>query len=180
MKKARHGAAKKFIKHTPGLDPAKRQDAKTAHVIISEKKDKKAVKYLAKDVPYPYTSAAQYEQSLRQPTGVEWTTRTTHQRLTMPKLTKKVSARSFLSRVRIDPLTLPPVSAILCPADGRDHRTDHADVLIVRLLPLGPISLLLFLIHDSVTCLPNLTPDDDASVPSSVVEEILPSAECYP
>lgn len=68
--------AKKFVTHVPGIAPEARQDAKFSHVIISEKKDKKASKYLLKDLPFPYTSAAQHEHKLRTPMGPEWSTST--------------------------------------------------------------------------------------------------------
>ena len=83
------------IKHFPGIDPSKRQDAGKSHVIISEKKDKKAEKYLVKDLPFPYTSKAQFERRMEVPLGVEWNTRKGFQRGTMPRVTKKV--RFFLS-----------------------------------------------------------------------------------
>ena len=59
VKKSRN--PKKFIKKVAGIDVAKRHDFGKSNVIISEKKDKKAAKYQTKDLPYPYTSAAQYE-----------------------------------------------------------------------------------------------------------------------
>jgi Utp14 protein len=59
-------------------------------VIISEKRDKKAAKYLTKDLPYPYTSKAQFERTLEMPIGKEWNTRIATQRATLPKVTKKV------------------------------------------------------------------------------------------
>ena len=88
VKKSRN--PKKFIKKVAGIDVAKRHDFGKSNVIISEKKDKKAAKYQTKDLPYPYTSAAQYEASLSQAVGTEWATRTTHQKLTMPRVVVKV------------------------------------------------------------------------------------------
>jgi U3 small nucleolar RNA-associated protein 14 len=67
---------RKFITKVAGIDADKRQDAKLNHVIISEKKDKKAAKYMLKDLPFPYTSAAQHEHKLRTPMGPEWSTST--------------------------------------------------------------------------------------------------------
>jgi hypothetical protein len=72
------------------MNPQSRADFGKAHVIISEKRDKKAAKYLTKDLPYPYTSKAQFERSLETPIGREWNTRIVSQRATMPKVTKKV------------------------------------------------------------------------------------------
>lgn len=83
------------IKHFPGIDPSKRQDAGKSHVIISEKKDKKAEKYLVKDLPFPYTSKAQFERRMEVPLGMEWNTRKGFQRGTIPRVTKKVRVFSF-------------------------------------------------------------------------------------
>ena len=81
--------AKKFIKHVPGIDASDRKDAQLAHVVINEKRDRKSVKYLVKDLPYPYTNAAQHEQALRQPLGPEWQTTATQRALTRPKVLLK-------------------------------------------------------------------------------------------
>ncbi|CAO1634421.1 unnamed protein product [Parajaminaea phylloscopi] len=70
----------------PGLDVSKRKDAGVNNVIINERKDKKASKYLVKDLPYPYTSARQYNATREQPLGPEWNTLTQKQRLTMPRV----------------------------------------------------------------------------------------------
>jgi U3 small nucleolar RNA-associated protein 14 len=79
------------IKRFPGVDPKTRQDYGKDHVIISEKKDKKAQKYLVKDLPFPYTSKAQFERRMEIPLGMEWNTRTTFQKATLPRVVKKVS-----------------------------------------------------------------------------------------
>lgn len=79
-----------MIKKVAGVDPKKRADYGKAHVIISEKRDKKAAKYLVKDLPFPYTSKAQFERSMDTPLGTEWNTRVGFQRGTLPKVTKKV------------------------------------------------------------------------------------------
>ena len=76
-----------------GLDPKMRQDSAMDNVIINERRDKKAAKYKAKDLPYPYTSAAQYEAAMRLPLGSEWNTRTQHQRLTLPRVATKMGQR---------------------------------------------------------------------------------------
>jgi U3 small nucleolar RNA-associated protein 14 len=72
------------------VDPKSRADYGKAHVIISEKRDKKAAKYLVKDLPYPYTSQAQFERSMETPLGMEWNTRLGFQRGTLPKIVKKM------------------------------------------------------------------------------------------
>ncbi|KAI0059414.1 Utp14-domain-containing protein [Artomyces pyxidatus] len=79
-----------LIKKIAGIDPKSRADYGKAHVIISEKRDKKAAKYLVKDLPYPYTSRAQFERSLDARVGTEWNTRVGFQRATLPKVTKKM------------------------------------------------------------------------------------------
>ncbi len=84
--------AKNFIKVTAGIEPSQRKDFKRSNVIITEKRDKKASKYLPTDLPYPYTSAAQYEASFSTPVGADWNSRATHQRATMPRVTKKPGA----------------------------------------------------------------------------------------
>jgi hypothetical protein len=96
VKKSKKNPPKKFTKKIAGIEVAKRHDFGKSNVIISERKDKKAQKYTTKDLPYPYTSVAQYEASLSQPMGTEWQTRGSFQKLTLPKVSKKVSQLSFL------------------------------------------------------------------------------------
>lgn len=78
-----------LVKKVAGVDPKTRADHGKAHVIISEKRDKKAAKYQVKDLPYPYTSRAQFERSVETPIGTEWNTRVAFQRATLPKVVKK-------------------------------------------------------------------------------------------
>ena len=78
--------AKKYIKHVPGIATEDRMDAGLSHVIINEKRDKKATKYLAKDLPYPYTNATQHEYALRQPLGPEFQTTAALRAHTRPKV----------------------------------------------------------------------------------------------
>ena len=79
----------KFMHKIQGVDKDKRKDAGMAHVIISERRDKKQDKYTRKDLPYPYTSLAQYKAAMQQPLGKEWNTRIETQRLNLPRVTKK-------------------------------------------------------------------------------------------
>lgn len=90
----------KIIKRTKGVDFDKRKDKNLKNVIINEKVNKKNSKYQSSAVPFPFENREQYERSLRMPIGQEWTSRETHQRLTMPKVTIK-------SGVVIDPLKAP-------------------------------------------------------------------------
>ncbi|KAG9038802.1 hypothetical protein FRB95_014351 [Tulasnella sp. JGI-2019a] len=80
----------KFIKKTSGIEAHQRKDFGKKHVIISERKDVKAAKYQIKDLPFPYTSKAQYEKSMEVPLGTEWNTRTGHLKATLPRVTKKM------------------------------------------------------------------------------------------
>jgi U3 small nucleolar RNA-associated protein 14 len=54
-------------------------------------RDKKAAKYLIKELPYPYTSHAQYARSMDTPIGAEWNTRVGFQRGTLPRVVKTAS-----------------------------------------------------------------------------------------
>lgn len=67
-----------------------RRDSGKSHVIISEKRDVKAAKYQVKDIPFPYTSRAQYERSLEAPLGTEWNTRLGHQKAILPRVVAKM------------------------------------------------------------------------------------------
>ncbi|KAF9014157.1 Utp14 protein-domain-containing protein [Cyathus striatus] len=82
----------KFTKKVAGVDPTKRADFGKKHVIISEKRDKKAAKYLVNDLPFPYTSKAQFERAMDTPLGTEWNTRVAFQRATLPRIVKKPGA----------------------------------------------------------------------------------------
>lgn len=102
-----------LIKKVAGIDPKTRADYGKAHVIISEKRDKKALKYAVKDLPYPYTSKAQFEARMSTPIGSEWNTRLGFQRGTLPRVVKKVCA-SLSCSVRLLTFSI---------ADGNCHST---------------------------------------------------------
>ncbi|KAI5969205.1 hypothetical protein CANMA_001758 [Candida margitis] len=92
---------RKFIRKIDGVTQRdKRKDKNLSNVIINEKLNKKILKYQSSDVPYPFETREQYEQSLRMPLGQEWTSRETHQKLTMPRVITKQG-------VVIDPLKAP-------------------------------------------------------------------------
>lgn len=76
----------KFTKHIAGIDAAARKDAGLNHVILSEKRERQAAKYLVKDLPHPYISSSQHEQALRVPLGPEWQTGSTHRSFTRPQV----------------------------------------------------------------------------------------------
>lgn len=92
---------RKFIRKVDGVAQRdKRKDKNLSNVIINEKLNKKILKYQSLDVPYPFETREQYERSLRMPLGQEWTSRETHQKLTMPRVITKQG-------VVIDPLKAP-------------------------------------------------------------------------
>ncbi|KAG8219230.1 Utp14-domain-containing protein [Butyriboletus roseoflavus] len=79
-----------LIKSVPGITATARADHTKPHLIISEKRDKKAAKYLVRELPYPYTSHAQFERRMEVPVGSEWNTRVGFQRGTLPRVVKKM------------------------------------------------------------------------------------------
>jgi U3 small nucleolar RNA-associated protein 14 len=65
---------------------AKRKDAKMDTVLMNEKKDKKAAKFMCANVPYPFTSREQYEMAMRNPLGSDWNTTKASNALTVPEV----------------------------------------------------------------------------------------------
>lgn len=88
-KKAQKRAKGRFLTTIKGVAKDKRQDAKLDRVIINEKQVKRNGKYLATELPHPFESQQQYERSLRLPLGPEWTTKTTFQDATKPRVLMK-------------------------------------------------------------------------------------------
>lgn len=74
---------------TPGVEASARKDKTLDRVIISEKSVKPNKKYLAGSLPFPFESKEQYERSLRQPKGREWTTKRSHQDAVLPRVLVK-------------------------------------------------------------------------------------------
>jgi U3 small nucleolar RNA-associated protein 14 len=79
----------KTVTQTPGIDANKRKDKNLDRVIINEKTVKPNKKYLAGSLPFPFENKEQYERSLRQPKGREWTTKKSHQEGTLPRVLVK-------------------------------------------------------------------------------------------
>jgi U3 small nucleolar RNA-associated protein 14 len=92
VKKRKTPAGSRFLKTSAGVEATDRKDANRHNVIITEKRDKKATKHLAKDLPYPYTSVAQYEAAFANPVGGEFNSRAGYQRQTLPRVLKKPGA----------------------------------------------------------------------------------------
>lgn len=97
-KKTKKGKVVRKIDGVVQLD--KRKDKHKKNVIVNERVNKKNLKYQSLAVPFPYESREQYERALRMPVGQEWTSRETHQRLTMPRVITKQGTV-------IDPLKAP-------------------------------------------------------------------------
>ncbi|CAG8523271.1 11690_t:CDS:2 [Funneliformis mosseae] len=94
---------KKLILAKPlpgGIEASKRKDAKLDHVIINEKRVKKAKKYLATNIPHPFETREQYERSLRTPLGTEWNTQEVFHKMITPRIITKMGTV-------IDPLNVP-------------------------------------------------------------------------
>ena len=65
---------------------ASRKDAALRHVVISEKRDKKAAAFTTSGVPFPFKTREQFERSVRAPIGKEWTPSASHAAMTAPKV----------------------------------------------------------------------------------------------
>jgi U3 small nucleolar RNA-associated protein 14 len=83
---------RKILVEKPGIKPDQRKDSKLAHVIMTEKMDKKFSKYLTSQVPYPYKSSDQYDLMMRTPMGREWNTQSSHRKLVKPRIETKKGA----------------------------------------------------------------------------------------
>jgi U3 small nucleolar RNA-associated protein 14 len=88
-KKAQKRAKGRSLTTIKGVAEDKRQDAKLDKVIVNERRVKKNAKYLATELPHPFESRQQYERSLRLPLGPEWTTKSTFQDATKPRVLVK-------------------------------------------------------------------------------------------
>ncbi|KAI8919200.1 Utp14 protein-domain-containing protein [Powellomyces hirtus] len=73
-----------------GIDVEKRMDRKLKHVIINEKRMKKAVKYTASQVPHGFDNKEQYERTIRAPLGREWNAAGAHNDMIKPRVQKKL------------------------------------------------------------------------------------------
>lgn len=103
-------------------------------MIVSEKKDRKAARYLVRDLPFPYTSRAQFERRMEVPLGMEWNTRRGFQRGTMPRVTKTVRAhpRAACAGRATDAWRR-------CAALDRHDYRPHGEALLTAVTrPLGP------------------------------------------
>ncbi|KAJ2661319.1 hypothetical protein IWW48_002472 [Coemansia sp. RSA 1200] len=93
----------KVVRKAPagsGVEKSARKDARMGSVIISQKQLKAANKYYSSNVPFPYYSADQYEDTLHVPLGNEWNTAKSHAKMIKPRILTKAG------RI-IDPLAIP-------------------------------------------------------------------------
>ncbi|KAJ4525169.1 hypothetical protein HRR83_000840 [Exophiala dermatitidis] len=97
-KKAQKRAKGRFLTTIKGVSEEKRKDANLERVIINEKRVKKNSKYLASELPHPFETRQQYERSLRLPLGPEWTTKSTFQDATKPRVLMKQGIIRPMSR----------------------------------------------------------------------------------
>jgi U3 small nucleolar RNA-associated protein 14 len=67
---------------------AARKDANLKHVVISEKWDKKAAKYLTPSLPFPFNDRQVYENAMRQPLGRQYNPDAAFRNLTRPAVLK--------------------------------------------------------------------------------------------
>ena len=81
---------RKLVPEKPAIKVKKPKFHAVKHLIVNEKRDKKAVKYLADTVPYPFKTREQYERSLRNPLGRDWNTVLTTETLVRPEVTSKM------------------------------------------------------------------------------------------
>ncbi|TPX30837.1 hypothetical protein SmJEL517_g05700 [Synchytrium microbalum] len=75
-----------------GVEINKRKDAKLQHVIINERRVKKAAKFMLPQLPYNFDNAQQYEHTLRMPIGGEWNAPSVHLSNIQPRITTKLGA----------------------------------------------------------------------------------------
>ena len=90
------------IKKVAGIDLITRADFNKKHIIISEKRDKKAGKYFVKDLPYPYTSKAQFKRAMETPLGAEWNTESLFKEEPFQKLLWGYAMFSLIFQVSVD------------------------------------------------------------------------------
>ncbi|KAI5854000.1 Utp14 protein-domain-containing protein [Tricharina praecox] len=89
QQRGQNNRRKKVLQTIKGISKDSRKDSRMEKVIISERRDKKAAKFQTPTLPHPFETKGQYERSLRVPIGPEWTTKSTFQNATMPRVMVK-------------------------------------------------------------------------------------------
>jgi U3 small nucleolar RNA-associated protein 14 len=82
----------RWLRKVDGIKADERKDKKLKHVIINQKRIKKNVGYLATTLPFPFTSRAEYERSIRMPIGSEWNVKEVFQESTKPRVLVKAGS----------------------------------------------------------------------------------------
>ncbi|KAJ2489462.1 hypothetical protein IWW37_003980 [Coemansia sp. RSA 2050] len=96
-------SAKRIIRKAPegsGVLKQNRMDAKMGEVIINQKQAKSSNKYYASNLPFPFYTSKQYEETLQAPLGKEWNTAKSHSKGIKPRILVKAGKV-------IDPLSIP-------------------------------------------------------------------------
>ncbi|KAJ2872276.1 hypothetical protein GGH93_004163 [Coemansia aciculifera] len=96
-------ASKRIIRKAPegsGVLKQNRMDAKMGEVIINQKQAKSSNKYYASNLPFPFYTSKQYEETLQAPLGKEWNTAKSHSKGIKPRVLVKAGKI-------IDPLSIP-------------------------------------------------------------------------
>ncbi|KAJ2828886.1 hypothetical protein FBU31_002818 [Coemansia sp. 'formosensis'] len=96
-------SAKRIIRKAPegsGVMKQNRMDAKMGEVIINQKQAKSSNKYYASNLPFPFYTSKQYEDTLQAPLGKEWNTAKSHSKGIKPRVLVKAGNI-------IDPLSIP-------------------------------------------------------------------------
>ncbi|KAJ2784130.1 hypothetical protein GGI15_002357 [Coemansia interrupta] len=83
-----------------GIEKSKRKDAKLGSVIINQTLPKTAQKYYSSNVPFPFYTPEQYEDTLQAPIGKEWNTAKSFGKAIKPRVMTKAG------RI-INPLVIP-------------------------------------------------------------------------
>ncbi|KAJ1879300.1 hypothetical protein LPJ57_002916 [Coemansia sp. RSA 486] len=83
-----------------GIEKSKRADSKLGSVIINHNVPKSTYKYYSTNVPFPYYTPDQYEETLKAPLGKEWNTAKSHSKMIKPRVLTKAGQI-------INPLAIP-------------------------------------------------------------------------
>jgi len=77
------------IKMSGDIAPELRKDKNLVNVVINERRNRKAARYLVEKAPHQFKDAEQYQRSMRMPIGADWNTSITHKKAIEPKVVVK-------------------------------------------------------------------------------------------
>ncbi|KAJ1946973.1 hypothetical protein GGF37_000789 [Kickxella alabastrina] len=72
-----------------GIEKDARKDSKLGAVIINQRTAKSSYKYYSSNVPFPFFTPEQYEETLQAPLGKEWNTTKSHSKMIKPRVMTK-------------------------------------------------------------------------------------------